>query len=116
MQLQKTSKNGHWNKNLCPFLVFSPPLGILASFNGFLYIFDFILFQNKNKNHHISIVLYGMDNVSTAVYFSTTVNKDIVMRSSEWQHRESNTRNSSNDPDTPPYPNISTRPTKPTLP
>ena len=47
---------------------FVPPLGISANFNGFLYIIDFILFQNKNKNHHISIVLYGMDNVSTAVY------------------------------------------------
>ena len=63
-------------------LFFLPPLGISATFNGFLYISDFILFQNKNKTHHIGIVWYGMNNnVSTAVYFSTTVNKNIVINS-----------------------------------
>ena len=51
-----------------PFLCHFLGNSYSANFNGFLYIFDFSLFQNKNKNHHISMVLYGMNNVSTAVY------------------------------------------------
>ena len=95
-----------------------PPLGISANFNGFLYIFDFILFQNKNKNHHISIVLYSMNNVSTAVYCMLVLLwKDIVMRAVSDNIENPRQGTPVMIQDTPPYQNISTiRPKEATLP
>ena len=79
----------------------------------FIFLILF-LFKTKIKNYHISIVLYSIDNVSTAVYFSTTVKRDIVINS-EWQQRDK-TRNSSDDPDTPPYQTFPPSDLKSTLP